>query len=93
MPTALITGSDRGLGLEWARQTADLRPGWAFGHLVAAASAALLGRIDEAKKDVAALRAIIPHYTLKRFRRNPVWTRDADIGRLADGLRKAGLVE
>lgn len=93
MANAHFAAEDYEQAIEWARQTADLRPGWAFGHLVAAASAALLGRIDEAKKNVASLRSVIPHYTLRRFRRNPVWTRDTEIERLADGLRKAGLAE
>ena len=79
------------MACEWASRTSAHREGWAFGHLIAAASAALDGRQSEAETEVSQLLALIPNYSLKRLRNNPIWSHEPDIKRLVAGLEKAGL--
>ena len=79
--------------IRWARAAGEIRPGWAFAHLIIAASSAALGQLDDARQAVRALRSIIPGYDIARFRRNPMWTRPQDVERLIDGFRAAGLAE
>ena len=91
MANAHFAAGDYEDAINWADRTSEMRPGWAFGHLIAAASAGLVGRTEKARAEVSALRALIPNYSLKRFRRNPVWSEAENIERLVDGLKKAGL--
>ncbi len=79
--------------IEWAKLTAAHRHGWAFSHLIAAASAALLGRPEEARREIRELLSIIPHYSLKRLRGHPIWDNKPDVERLVLGLERAGLKE
>jgi len=78
---------------EWARTTTAHRPGWAFGHLIGAASAALSGNPEAAQIELKRLLHLIPHYSLKRLSHHPIWTHQPDIERLIEGLRLAGLEE
>ncbi len=79
--------------INWAKATAELMPGWAFSYLIAAASAGLTGKRGEAERALSGLLAVIPHYTIGRFRRNPIWTEPRDIEHIVTGLRNAGLAE
>ena len=82
---------DYGEASKWAKMTSTLREGWAFGHLIAAASAGLDERIEEAQRELHMLHDIIPDYNLKRFKNNPIWGHEPDIEKLIAGLIKAGL--
>ena len=79
--------------IDWARKTIQIRPGWSFSHALIAASAAWLERPGEAAAALDALRARVPNHSLGRIRRNPIWTRQQDVERLIEGLRRAGLPE
>jgi hypothetical protein len=39
------------------------------------------------------LQRLVPRFAVRRLLRNPFFTKPADIARLAEGLRKAGLSE
>jgi len=79
--------------IKWANLATDLSPGWAFSHLIAAASAALSKRPAKAAQEMTKLLQLIPQYSLKRYRRNPIWQHPPDIARLEEGLKAAGLPE
>jgi TolB-like protein/DNA-binding SARP family transcriptional activator len=61
--------------------------------VAAAASAALLGRLEEARASMAELRLIAPKLCLANLRKRLPFVRDEDYARLAEGLRLAGLPE
>jgi len=60
---------------------------------VAAASHALAGRLEEAKKAMAHMREIDPALRISNLKDLAPWRRPEDFARLAEGLRKAGLPE
>ncbi len=64
-----------------------------FAMATAAASAALLGRMEEAESAVSQLRAIDPTLRLANLRQRFPIKREEDFARWTDGLRKAGLPE
>jgi adenylate cyclase len=63
---------------------------WVQAYL--AASYALTDRIDHAKRHVADVMRLSPHFSVTRFVRKE-GKQSADRERLIDGLRKAGLPE
>jgi tetratricopeptide (TPR) repeat protein len=65
-----------------------------FGALVTlAGSYAHLGREAEAKRYVDELLRLIPRYSLRALRKNPLFVRPEHIGKLVEGMRLAGLPE
>ncbi len=75
----------------WARKAAERRPNWIFGYAVAAASAALLGRQEEAVASMERILEHHPNYSLKRVQQNPMWSDGAVKARFFDGLVKANV--
>jgi hypothetical protein len=61
--------------------------------VAAAASAALLGHLDEAQTSMAELRSIAPKLCVANLRNRLPFVRDEDFARLVEGLRLAGLPE
>jgi TolB-like protein/tetratricopeptide (TPR) repeat protein len=73
-------------------QTASLRqPGYLTPIEVAAASAALAGRLDVARTWVERLREINPKFSVSDFKNLRPLRRQQDLAKLEEGLRKAGL--
>ena len=70
-----------------------LNPGWPWAHLVLAATRASLGKIDEAKAGVVEARRISPALTLAHVPKAWPFKNAADLDRLVDLLREAGLPE
>ncbi len=66
----------------------------AYGSLVVlACSYAQLGRMEEAKHYVDELVCLIPRYTLRALRRNPLYVHPGLIDNLVESMRLAGLPE
>jgi len=79
--------------IERAKATIQLQPGFYGSRAFVAASAAHLGRVDEAREAVADLLGLVPHFTVRGVIKNPMFERPADAARMIDGVRKAGLPE
>jgi TolB-like protein len=75
------------------RQFIILRPNWYGGYTNLAASLALIGRLDEARDAGKRILELVPHFTLSRARRRPMYVRSTDVERLFEGLRLAGIPE
>ncbi len=56
-----------------------------------ATSHAHLGRLQDARNDVAKVEQLVPGYSIKVARDSCVFVNNTDIDRFIDGLRKAGL--
>jgi tetratricopeptide (TPR) repeat protein len=76
-----------------AEQALSENPNLHMGLRVAAASHALAGRIEPAKKAMARLRHIDPALRVSNLQELTPLRRPEDIARYAEGLRKAGLPE
>ena len=74
--------------LDWARRSAQLRPDWAFAHLVLAASYGQLGQADEARAALADVRRLRPAFSLAD---QPQAIDPGVAERLREGLRRAGV--
>jgi adenylate cyclase len=61
--------------------------------LTLAGSYAYLGREADAKAAIDQLLRLIPRYSLRALRKNPMFTRPEHIEKLIDGMRLAGLPE
>jgi tetratricopeptide (TPR) repeat protein len=79
--------------LSWAKTAMRERPNFVLPNCTAATSAALAGRLDEARKAIAHLRQIAPELTISNFTNVMSYLREEDFDRWFDGLRKAGLPE
>jgi len=77
----------------WAEKGLREQPNWAGAARVAAASNALAGRPDQARKAMARLRQIDPALRVSDLRHMFPFRRPEDIARFEEGLRKAGLPE
>ena len=77
----------------WAEKAAQRNPFFAAAAWTAAASAANLGRSEDAAKYVARLRQIDPGVTIPTIEERLSLRRPQDRARLIDSLRKAGLAE
>jgi adenylate cyclase len=89
---AMVAG-DYEEALKFGRQALQENPRNAPAHRVVAASLALLGRTEEARKAMRALLAVAPNSTVSHFLRNIPY-RDAEfVTRYLRGLREAGLPE
>ena len=79
----------------WADKALREQTNWAGAARVAAASHALAGRLDQARKAMARLRQIDPTLRVSDLRHLHLlpFRRPEDIARYEEGLRKAGLPE
>jgi adenylate cyclase len=68
-------------------------PNFAPGYRIAAASNALVGRIEKAQKIAARLRQLDPGFRVSSVKDYLPFRRPEDLARYEDGLRKAGLPE
>jgi TolB-like protein len=68
-------------------------PNYAPGYRIAAASNALVGRIEKAQKIAARLRQLDPGFRFSSMKDYLPFRRPEDLARFEDGLRKAGLPE
>ena len=65
-----------------------------FGAVVTlAGSYAYLGREAEAKRYINELLRLIPRYSLRALRKNPMFVQPEHIDKLVEGMRLAGLPE
>jgi TolB-like protein/Flp pilus assembly protein TadD len=87
----LLSRYDEALG--WAQSATMQQPRYPTPMEVAAASAALAGRLDTARTWIARLREINPDYRVSDFKNLRPLQRSEDLARYEDGLRKAGLPE
>lgn len=80
--------------LQWARRSAQARPGFAIAYGYVASAAAQLDRMDEARVALAEFRRLLPAYRITTLRAETM-SRNADLllqrERFYEGLRKAGL--
>jgi adenylate cyclase len=67
------------------------RPNWYGAYLVLAASCALTGRDDEAQRAVRRLLELVPHFSIERARKRPMFKHFVHADLLFDALRKAGV--
>jgi adenylate cyclase len=67
------------------------RPNWYGAYVVLAASCALTDRADEARHAVVRLLELVPHFTIDRARKRPMFKQFSHSEMLFDALRKAGL--
>ncbi len=77
----------------WAETAVREKPDYGFPTCVAAASAALAGRLAEAEKAMARLRQLMPELRISNLKDLFPIQRSEDFARWAEGLRKAGLPE
>jgi TolB-like protein/class 3 adenylate cyclase len=77
----------------WAEKSTQRNPFFPAATWTAAASAANLGRSEDAAKYVARLRQIEPGATIATIKERLLLRRSQDRERLVEGLRKAGLPE
>jgi TolB-like protein len=68
-------------------------PNFAPGYRIAAASNALVGRIEKAQKLAARFRQLDPGFRISSVKDRLPFRRPEDLARYEDGLRKAGLPE
>jgi hypothetical protein len=79
--------------LSFADMSMRGRPNFVLPNCIAAASAALAERMDEAHKAMARVRQIAPDLSISNVKEVVVFKRPEDTGCWAEGLRKAGLPE
>jgi TolB-like protein len=77
----------------WAEQTLQGGPNYVIGYHIAAASNALAGRIDKARKITARLHQLDPGFRVYSMKDYFPFRRPEDLARYAEGLRKAGVPE
>jgi adenylate cyclase len=87
-----LSARDFAAALETYRQLIRLRPRSGVGYVFAAASAAHLGRLEEARAMLDRAEAEFPD-DLRRYRQHPPWLRAEDYAIRLEGLRLAGLPE
>jgi Flp pilus assembly protein TadD len=77
----------------WAEKATRARPNWLTAVRGAAASHALAGRLDEATRFMARMRAMDPALRISNLEDLLPLRRAEDFAKWADALRKAGLPE
>jgi hypothetical protein len=80
----------------WLRRSVEINRSFPSSHFLLAAALARLGQFPEARSEAQAGLAIVPIFTLARFRADPVMDYPAGVAgraRIIDGLRKAGVPE
>jgi adenylate cyclase len=73
------------------RQVIQLKPNYIYPHLTLAATFAEMDKMEEARAEVSEVLRINPKYTVRLVPRSFPWKDQAEIDRLIDSLRKAGL--
>ena len=71
----------------------ERNPQFLHGHVFLAASYGHLGRVADAQWEVEEIRTLHPDFSIERARMSAPYKHQADLDRLIDGLRKAGLPE
>ena len=79
--------------VSWASKALHQNPKFAPTHRVLAASLGHAGRLDEARRVVEQLQALVPGLTVTRFGKETRFRHPEYFELLMDGLRKAGLPE
>ena len=74
-----------------ALRAIQLRPGHPTLYIMAAASYALAGRIEDAKKAIIQLVNLVPNISAADIEENYLYCRQEDRSRLAEGLRAGGM--
>ena len=77
----------------WAERAAREQPGLMFAFCVAAASAALGGRLAEAQRAMVRVRQLEPTLRMSSLKEFFPTRRVEDLARWEEGMRKAGLPE
>ena len=77
--------------LEWSRNSIRNKPDYPFPHFDLAAAFGQLGRGEDAKTALARALQVEPEPTAEYFRTAWMFKDPADLERLLDGLRKAGM--
>jgi tetratricopeptide (TPR) repeat protein len=77
----------------WSEKSLQGGPNYAPGYRIAAASNALVGRIEKAQKIAARIRQLDPGFRVSSVKDYVPFRRPEDLARYEDGLRKAGLPE
>jgi adenylate cyclase len=77
----------------WSEKSLQGGPNYAPGYRIAAASNALVGRVEKAQKIAARLCQLDPGFRVSRVKDHLPFRRPEDLARYEDGLRKAGLPE
>jgi TolB-like protein len=79
--------------LSWAEKAVQERPNFFVGTCIAAASAALAGKLAEAEKALVRLRQLNPALRISNLKEMQPFRRPEHLNKLAEGLRIAGLPE
>lgn len=74
-----------------AREHSDLRPNWYASHIYLAASAGLLGKLNEARIAGQRVLELLPGLTLEEMRKRTMLRRERDVDLLLRGLHAAGI--
>jgi TolB-like protein/Tfp pilus assembly protein PilF len=80
----------------WLRRSVEINRSFPSSHFLLAAALARLGHFLEARSESQAGLAIVPNFTVARFRADPLMDYPALVSgraRMIDGLRKAGVPE
>jgi TolB-like protein len=77
----------------WGEKSLQGGPNYTPGYRIAAASNALVGRIEKAQKIAARFHQLVPGFRVSSMRDRLPFRRPEDLARYEDGLRKAGLPE
>jgi TolB-like protein/class 3 adenylate cyclase/Tfp pilus assembly protein PilF len=82
--------------LPWVRKAIDANRSFPWAFFLLASCLAQLGRLDEARKELAAGLALDPNFTIRRYRAlaesdNPVYLAQRE--RIAEGMRLGGVPE
>jgi tetratricopeptide (TPR) repeat protein len=93
MASAHLAAGRYAEALSWAEMSARVKPDYLLAACIAAASGALEGRIEEARKTVAKLRQIDPEMRISNLKSVVSYLRPHDFTKWVEGLRKAGLPE
>ena len=79
-----------GDSIKWARQAAQLRPGYLGAHRILSASLAQIGQIGEAKETMNTLRQLQPGLSIAQIKQSVPYTA-GPMTHFLEGMRKAGL--
>jgi len=77
--------------VEVCRKLIQIKPNYIYPHLTLAATFAEMDKMEEAREEIREVLRINPKYTVKLVPRSFPWKDQAELDRLADSLRKAGL--
>ena len=84
---------DYEMAIEVSKQGRQRDPSLIGALLTLAGSCAQLGRADEAKRYVDELLLLVPRFSLRALRKNPMFKKPEMVAKLVDSMRLAGLPE